>query len=152
MTTLQASHREGRQRSATKYNEYQVPAGTYLELELETRLSSNSNAVGDPVDARLRLPLIAEDIELVPAGATLLGSVSEVEPAGKKHPGRIVFAFHIIEHPETGSRATIKGTAISFASPRPKRGKAYPELQLEKGLDASLALLAPLTVRVPRSK
>jgi len=86
VTTPQASPRDTRQRSATRYRDYQVPAGTYLQVELRTNLSSNSNAVSDPVDGRLRLPLTAEGVELVPAGATLLGSVSEVEPAGKKSP------------------------------------------------------------------
>ena len=130
----------------------QVPAGIHLEIELQTNLSSNSSAVGDPVDARLRWPLTAEGVELVPAGATLLGSVSEVEPAGKKKRGRLVFAFHTIEHPETGSRAMIKSAGLAFASDLPKKGNVYPELKLENGLDASISLLAPLTVQIPGAR
>ena len=138
--------------SRTRHADYQVPAGTYLQIELRTNLSSNSSSAGDPVDGRLLLPLTSEGMELVPAGATLLGSVREVEPAGKKQRGRLVFTFHVVEHPETGSLATIKGTVLTFASPAPKKGNVYPELKLEKGQDLSISLLAPLTVRIPRAK
>ena len=132
-----------------RYQEYRVAAGTYIAIELRTPLSSNANAKGDPVDGRLLLPLTVEGVELVPAGATVLGSVAEVEPAGKKQRGRLAFAFHIIEHPETGSRATIRGTVLTFASETPKKGNVFPEVRLDKGLDASISLLAPLTVRIP---
>ena len=136
-----------------KYDEYRVPAGTYLAIELRTRLSSNSNEKGDPVDARLVLPLTSSDgVELVPAGSMVLGSVSEAEPAGKKRQGRLAFAFHVVEHPETGSRASIRGTVLNFASDPPRKGDVYPEVIVEKGVDASISLLAPLTVRIPRAK
>ena len=142
-----------RERAATgRYQEYRVAAGTYLAVELRTPLSSNSNEKGDPVDGRLLLPLTVDGVELVPAGATVLGTVSEVEPAGKKQRGRLAFAFHIIEHPETGSRATIRGTVLTFASETPRKGNVFAELRLEKGLDASISLLAPLTVRIPVSR
>ena len=143
--TLQAQRAVAR----TRHHEYRVAAGTYIAIELRTPLSSNENAKGDPVDGRLLLPLTAEGVELVPAGATVLGSISEVEPAGKKQRGRLAFAFHIIEHPETGSRATIRGTVLTFASETPKKGNLFPEVRLDKGTDASISLLAPLTVRIP---
>jgi hypothetical protein len=135
-----------------EYADYQVPAGTYLQIELRTNLSSNSSSADDPVDGRLRLPLTSGGIEVVPAGTTLLGTVREVESAGKKQRGRLVFAFHILEHPETGSRATIKTSELTFASPSPKKGNVYPELKLEKGQEVSVSLLAPLTVRIARAK
>jgi len=152
VTAPRAAQRAELEGARTRHADYQVPAGTYLQIELRTNLSSNSSAAGDPVDGRLLLPLTSEGKELVPAGATLLGSVREVEPAGKKQRGRLVFTFHVVEHPETGSHATIKGTVLTFASPDPKKGNVYPELKLEKGLDLSISLLAPLTVRIPRAK
>lgn len=152
VTTPRAFERTELQRARASHTDYQIPAGTYLQIELRTNLSSNVNAVGDPVDGRLRLPLTSEGVELVPAGATVLGTVREVEPAGKKRRGRLVFAFHVIEHPKTGSLAMIKGTVLSFASDPPKKGNVYPELKLEKGVDASVSLLAPLTVRIPGAK
>ena len=144
-----AAARSRERGSPVRYQEYRVAAGTFVAIELRTALSSNSNGKGDPVDGRLLLPLTVDGVELVPAGATVLGSVSEVEPAGKKQRGRLAFAFHIIEHPETGSRATIRGTVLTFASETPKKGNVFPEVRLDKGLDASISLLAPLNVRIP---
>ena len=140
---------QARKRAERRYQEYRVPAGTYLPIELRTRLSSNTAEQGGPVDGRLLRAVEVEGVELVPAGASVLGTITEVQPAGKKQPGRIVFAFHVIEHPETGSRAMIRGTVLSFASDPPKKGKIYPELRLEGGTDVSISLLAPLTVRIP---
>jgi hypothetical protein len=108
--------------------------------------------VTDPVDARLHLPLTVEGVEVIPAGATVLGTVKVAEPAGKKLRGRLVVGFHVIEHPGTGSLATIKSTALAYVSDPPKKGNVYPDVRLEKGLEASTSLLAPLTVRIPRSK
>jgi hypothetical protein len=133
----------------TGHTDYRVPAGTHLEIELRSNLASNSSAVGDPVDGRLRFPLTSDGVELVPAGAKVLGTLSEVESAGKKQRGRLVFAFHLLEHPGTGSLATIKSTVLTFASPPPKKGNVYAELRLEKGQEVSVSLLAPLTVRLP---
>jgi hypothetical protein len=152
VTAPRASQRAELEGSRTGHTDYQVPAGTHLQIELRTSLSSNSSALGDPVDGRLRLPLTSEGVEVVPAGASLLGNVRVVESAGKKQRGRLVFAFHILEHPETGSLATIKSAELAFASPPPKKGNVYPELKLEKGLEVSASLLAPLTVRIPRAK
>ena len=142
---------QSKARASSKYEEYRVAAGTYLAIELRTRLSSNTNVEGDAVDGRLLLPLTVDGVELVPAGATVLGTVREAHAAGKRKQGRIAFAFHVIEHPETGSRASIRGTVLNFASDPPKKGDVYPEVLLEKGLDASISLLAPLTVRIPRA-
>ncbi len=81
-----------------------------------------------------------------------MGTVREAESAGKKLRGRLVFAFHILEHPDTGSLVTIKGTELTFSSPAPKKGNVYPELKLEKGQELSVSLLAPVVVRIPRTK
>jgi hypothetical protein len=133
-----------------KYREYRVAAGTYLPIELRTRLSSNTNKLDDGVDGRLTRAVTAPDgMELIPEGSVVLGTVSEVEPAGKKKPGHLEFTFHIIEHPETGSRATIRTTSVFFVSERPAKGDVFQEIRLEKGLDATVSLLAPLTVRIP---
>lgn len=131
------------------YEEYQVPAGNTLPIELRSRLSSNTNQSADHVEGRLLRPIIAEGVELVPAGATVIGTVSEAEAAGPKKPGRIAFTFHVIQHPGTGSRATIKASVLEFQSQPPAKGKVFPDVVLEKGTDASVLLLAPLLVRLP---
>lgn len=85
---------------------------------------------------------IAARLEQVSSGALQLNT----------RPGRSDAARERARGPETGSLATIKGTVLTFASPAPKKGNVYPELKLEKGLDVSVSLLAPLTVRIPRAK
>ena len=133
-----------------RFSEYQVPAGTTLPIELRSRLSSSSSQQSDIVEGRLLRPLASvEGVELVPAGATVLGTVREVEPAGVKKPGHLAFTFHVVEHPETGSRATIKAALLTFASQPPVKGQLFADVILEKGVDASVLLLAPLVVRIP---
>ena len=126
-----------------------MPAGNTLPIELRSRLSSNTNQSSDQVEGRLLRPIVSDGVEVVPAGATVIGTVSEVVAAGSKKPGRIAFTFHVIEHPETGSRATIKAALLEFQSRRPEKGKVFADVVLEKGTDASVLLLAPLIVRLP---
>lgn len=135
-----------------RFTEYKVPAGTTLPIELRTRLSSNVNSRSDAIEGRLLRPLSSSDgVELVPAGASVLGTITEAEPAGVRQPGRLVFTFQVIEHPETGSRAMIRAAELTFQSPPPAKGKTFSDVQLEKGTDASVVLLAPLVVGIPAS-
>ena len=133
-----------------RFSEYQVPAGTTLPIVLRTPLSSNGNRATDTIEGRLLRPLTTRDgIELVPAGAPVLGTISEAEPAGAKQRGRLAFSFHVVEHPETGSRAMIKATTLTYESEIPVKGNVFSEIRLERGADASVLLLAPLVVRIP---
>lgn len=134
---------------AKTFEEFQVAAGSTLPIELRTRLASNANQRADHVEGRLLRAISAEGVELVPTGATVIGTVTEAEAAGPKKPGRLVFTFHVIEHPQTGSRATIRTAVRAFESERPLKGKVYADVMLEKGTDASVLLLAPLVVRLP---
>jgi len=133
-----------------RFHEYQVAAGTTVSIELRTRLSSNGNRRADAIEGRLLRPVTSSSgVELVPSGATVLGTVSEAEPAGVRRPGRLAFAFQIVEHPETGSRATITTETLTFSSPPPAKGHLFADVRLDKGIDASSLLLAPLLVRIP---
>jgi hypothetical protein len=131
------------------YRDYQVVAGTYLTVELRSDLSSNTSRVFDPVRGRLARAVTHDGMELLPAGSILMGTVTQVEPAGKKQRGYVAFTFHVIEHPDTGSRATIRAEVLEFYSERPAKGNVFPELRLEKWGEVALSLRAPLTVRIP---
>ena len=135
--------------SKRTYEEFQVAAGTYLPIELRSVLSSNTSQPGDEVEGRLLRAVTVDDVELIPAGATVLGSVSHAEAADPRSRGRLAFSFHVIQHPETGSRATVTTRVLSFASDPPVRGQPLPEIRLEKGTETSAVLLAPLLVRLP---
>ena len=130
------------------FTEYQIAAGTALPIELRTRLSSSTNQPSDAVEGRLLRPLTVRDVELVPAGSTVLGTVTHSEAATVQRGARIAFTFHVIEHPESGSRATIRSSVVSYQS-EPRRGKTPVHVSLEKGTDATVTLLAPLLVRIP---
>lgn len=113
-------------------------------------MSSNFSRATDAIEGRLLRPLTTADgFELVPAGATVLGTVSEAEPAGPKLRGRLAFAFQVIEHPGTGSRAMIKTSMLTFESEIPQKGTLFTEVRRDKGSDASVLLLAPLLVKLP---
>ena len=66
-----------------------------------------------------------------------------------KQRGRLAFSFQVVEHPETGSRATIKATTLTYESEMPVKGNVFSEIRLERGTDASVLLVAPLLVRIP---
>jgi hypothetical protein len=66
-----------------KFREYTVPAGTSLEIELQSDVSSRTSKVEDRVEARLDSPIRVHGVEVLPSGARVRGEVSEVEPAGK---------------------------------------------------------------------
>ena len=108
-------------------------------------------APADAIEGRLLwLFLMTRDgVQPRPLGAVVMGTVSEAEPAGLKQRGRLAFTFHVVEHPETGSRATIKASVLTFESEVPAKGKLFAEVRLEKGADTSVLLLAPLLVRIP---
>jgi hypothetical protein len=136
--------------SRARFTQYQIAAGTTLPIELRTPLSSNLNRTADAMAGRLLRPLTTPDgVELVPAGASVLGTVSEAHPAGPKQRGRLAFSFQVIEHPETGSRAMIKTSELMFESDIPAKGTLFTEVRLDKGRDASVLLLAPLLVSIP---
>ena len=133
-----------------RFKEYRIPAGTTLPIMLRSRLSSNENRPADAIEGRLLRPLTTrEGVELVPAGAPVLGTVTAAEPAGFKQRGRLAFSFQVVEHPETASRAMIKAAMLTFESDIPVKGNVFTEVRLEKGADASVLLLAPLLVRIP---
>lgn len=138
-------------RKTGRYETYQVPAGTHLSLELRTALNSNSSRPRDEVRGKLRQALTVEGIELVPAGAAVIGTVQETAPAGLKARGFITFEFHVIEHPDTKSLATIRTTALTFHSEPGEKKKTFKEVQLDPGADIDVSLLAPLKVHIPRS-
>ena len=145
-----AAPRKASRPAKPRFSEYQIPAGTTLPIALRTRLSSNENRPADAIEGRLLRPLSTrEGVELVPAGAPVLGTISTAEPAGLKQRGRLAFTFQVVEHPETGSRAMIKAGVLTFESEIPVKGNVFTDVRLEKGADASVLLLAPLLVRIP---
>ncbi|MGH9397452.1 MAG: hypothetical protein ACRD18_11460 [Terriglobia bacterium] len=60
-----------------------IPAGTQLDVQLTTTLSSSANQQGDPFLAEIEQPIFASGHEVIPAGSTLRGHVTFVRPPGR---------------------------------------------------------------------
>ena len=141
--------------AAPAFRDYRVPAGTLLAIELRSTLTSMASRPQDPVRGRLRRALIVNGVELVPEGATVLGTVTDVTQAVREpERSRIAVRFNILEHPGTGSRVSLKTVELAFLSPAAVGRRLKPDapdtqVRLAPGVDVSASLLEPFTVRIP---
>jgi hypothetical protein len=87
-----------------------VAAGTPVELEMLSDLSSGTSLVGDPFRARVVADVYSGDTVAIPAGAEIVGSVTEVVPL-KKIGGQpaIALGFERLELP-SGQSVEIQAT------------------------------------------
>lgn len=58
-----------------------VASGTQFQAALKNGLDSETTIVGEPVEATLSAPIVANGVEVVPAGSRVLGSVTNVVSA-----------------------------------------------------------------------
>jgi hypothetical protein len=77
----------------------EIPPGSVVHVSLITPLSSETDHIGSPVQALVSEPVFSSDRELIlPAGARLEGSVTQVVPARLWHRnGHLRFLFRQIE-------------------------------------------------------
>jgi hypothetical protein len=154
--TPRSSHALAQKRSSPKprvlYDDYQVPAGTPLVVRLRSAFDSADAATDDAARATLIEPVSQAGIELIPQGSTLHGRVTDVVRASKENrTGRIVLEFHVIEHVETHSLATIQTRGIPFdATLAPKEKFRDVRVPADERLIVTLA--SPLKVHIPRSR
>ncbi len=145
---------------ASKHDRYQIAAGTALLMKLQTALDSATIRVGDQVDATLWSPIVQEGIELIPTSSRIFGRVTAVEKATERQPlGMFSIAFSIVEHAETGDRATMNTRTLTFEAqaPPPPAGKKKVKLRpadvtLAEGSSLVAVTSEPLVVRIPRSR
>jgi hypothetical protein len=135
-----------------RYDDYQVPAGTPLVIQLRTTLDSASGQIDDAVRATLLNPVTQDGFELIPKGSTLHGKVTDVQSASKQKPvGRVVLEFNVIEHIETHSVATIQTRSMPFDATLEPKDK-FRDVRVESGEQLTLTLASPLKVRLPRNQ
>ena len=140
-----------------KVDRYQVPAGTALLLKLKTPLDSSKVSVDDQVEATLWSPVVQDGVELIPVGSVAIGKVLEVKRATERGPaGSVAFAFSIVEHAETGSRAMLTTRKVLVEAPpqgETPRGKQKPkatQATMSEGTAFVAMTAEPLVVRIPR--
>jgi hypothetical protein len=151
--------RESKSTDAQKrgsYQDYQVPAGTWLFIELRTPITSDTSQRSDAIRGVLKAAVTSDDVELVPSGAVVLGTVTEAAPAlHKKDRARVAFRFNVLEHPSTGSRVAISTETRALEveagkkKPAAEGPAAFNQIRLEPGSDVSMSLREPFLVRIP---
>lgn len=140
--------------------DFKLPAGTVLSVQLRTPINSGVSRVDEPVTAELRESVTRDSVELIPVGSVMFGKVAEVTSAAPRNLlGRIVLAFHVIEHAETGHRAMIASRLVAFeavvpeppeAAPRRRKAKKEPiDAELPVGQAFTVTLAEPLLIRIP---
>src|SRR5487761_1299431 len=60
-----------------------IPAGTRIDVELTSPLSTSANQDGDPFTAKVEDPIFAGGQEVIHVGSTLHGHVTFVKPPGR---------------------------------------------------------------------
>jgi 5-hydroxyisourate hydrolase-like protein (transthyretin family) len=151
-----SSHDSAQKRPSPKprvqYDDYQVPAGTPLIVRLRTALDSASAAPEDAVRGTLIERIGQGGVELIPKGSTLHGRTTDVVRASKENrTGRVVLEFHVIEHIETRSLATIQTRGVRFeATLAPKEKFRDVRVPADERLVVTLA--SPLQVHIPRAR
>jgi hypothetical protein len=135
-----------------QYDDYQVPAGTPLIVRLRTAVDSASAATDDATRGTLAEAVSQGGVELIPKGSTLHGRVTHVVRASKENrTGKVVLEFHIIEHIETHSLATIQTRGLPFeATLAPKEKFRDVVVPADERLVVTLA--SPLQVHIPRAR
>jgi type IV secretory pathway VirB10-like protein len=129
MVTMNASAvttrpRIGGQRTGSMSRE--IPAGTEIDVRLQTRLTSDTAQVEDPVTATTMVDLYRGDNIVVPAGSRITGYVSSVDRASRTdRQGSLTINFTRLEvNGRTKARASRVKPSASAPAPASARSSA----------------------------
>jgi hypothetical protein len=103
-----------------------VPAGTVLPIELRTSVGSETSKVEDPVRGIVRSTVMVNGVGAIPAGSTLVGTVTEAQRSARvKGRARVAFRFTSLDTPGDSERVTIRtGSVVREAQATKKRDAA----------------------------
>jgi hypothetical protein len=141
--------------------EYRVAIGSALTARLKSRIDSSTAQVNDQIDAVLSEPVRQDDVELIPGGSILHGTIVQAEPATRETPrGRLQIVFSVVQHAQTRSRAAIRTRPLAFEAEVPPdagRGKRTPKKQpidvvVPSGTPLLLTLADTLVVYIPTAR
>lgn len=101
-----------------------VPEGTSLHMTLTSPVGSATSQVGDTITATTTAPIVIGDLVAIPAGSTVHGEVTNVDPATKglkvsEKGGSIVLTFTKVTTPG-GESSPMSGSLTSVASSKGK--------------------------------
>ncbi len=104
-------------------HEVTVPTGTALPLELLTSVSSETDTIGTEVRARLQQSIVLGGDTIIPNGATLTGTVTDIERSGRVK-GRARLALQFTEVSFSGQRETLRTDPLTFEAEATKKEDA----------------------------
>lgn len=94
------------------YRDVTIPTGTALTLKLTTAVASDTSRVEDPVSAELIDVLTIDGRNVLPAGATVTGVVTDAHAAGRVK-GRAVVAFRFTALRSGGDQYDVETVPVS---------------------------------------
>ncbi len=101
------------------YRDVTIPSGTTLPLSLTSSMASDTSAVEDPVTAELTRAVSIDGREVLPAGATLAGNVTQVDDSDRVK-GRAMIAFRFTSLQTGGERYDVQTAALTHVAPATK--------------------------------
>jgi hypothetical protein len=94
-----------------------VPAGTAVNVRLDTALSTKTSHSGDAFTATVTEPVIAKGRVLIPVGSVVEGTVSKVKNAGMKGKSQLGLRFQTVRLPD-GTTANLRAEVASVNAHR----------------------------------
>ena len=127
-------------RSTPMMMEMTVPAGTALELALETPVSSDKSKPEDTVRAHVTKPVVIDSMTVIPAGAQAMGTVVEAQPSGRvKGRATVTISFNRVVVANTPY--TIR-TARSMREAAATKGEDAKKIGIGAGAGAVVGAIA----------
>jgi hypothetical protein len=122
-----------------QFREVTLPAGTTLQLRLQSAIASDSSRVEDTVRAELREAVVIDGAAVLPAGATLTGVVTDVERSGRiKGRARIAYRFNELSH--DGEAYDVTTAPVSHTAEATK-GEDATKIAVGAGAGAAIGAL-----------
>ncbi len=122
-----------------QYRDVTLPAGTTLQLELQSEVASDSSSVEDTVRATLRQPVSVDGNAVLPTGAEVVGTVTSVERSGRVK-GRALVAYRFDSLNFAGERYDIHTNTLSHEAEATK-GEDATKIGIGAGAGAAIGAL-----------
>ena len=122
-----------------QYRDVTLPAGTTLQLELQSAVASDSSSVEDTVRATLRQPVSVDGHAVLPTGAEVIGTVASVERSGRVK-GRALVAYRFDSLNFAGERYDIHTNTLSHQAEATK-GEDATKIGIGAGAGAAIGAL-----------
>ena len=118
------------------YREVTIPSGTTLSLTLTSSVASDTSVVEDAVTADLTRAVTIDGRDVLPAGARLAGTVTDVDDSGRVK-GRAMIAFRFTSLWTDGQQYDIQTAALSHVAPATK-GEDATKIGIGAGVGAAI--------------